>query len=324
MNTSRRALAGLLASPAMAPAFAAAQAPYPNRPIRFVIPWAPGGLNDVVARFINERVGRLLGQNIVNDFKPGAGSRIGVADVVRSAPDGYTIGMGNLGPLTIFPNLDRNPPYDVLRDIAPICMFAASPLVLVVNKDLPIRNVEELLAYARSRPHGLNYGSVGVGTAQHLIFELLRGGRNAPMTHVPYRGLQDSMIAIMANDVQAFFDALPSMQGPVRQGQVRAIAVTTPERVPNLPDVPTLKEQSFDIEVVTWYGLIAPKATPEAIQARLYEAYTTVGREPATQAFLAEQGLIYLENAPGEFARRMGPETERWGRIIRENNISLD
>ncbi|RVT98748.1 tripartite tricarboxylate transporter substrate binding protein [Rhodovarius crocodyli] len=324
MNTTRRALAGLLAAPALAPAFAAAQAPYPTRPIRFVIPWAPGGLNDLVARFINERVGQRLGQNIVNDFKPGAGSRIGVGEIVRAAPDGYTIGMGNLGPLTIFPNLDRNPQYNVLRDIAPICMFAASPLVLVVNKDLPVNNVAELIAYTRSRPGGLNYGSVGVGTAQHLLFEMMGTGRNLSMTHVPYRGVSDSMVAIMSNDVQAFFDALPSMLSPIRQGQVKPIAVTTPERVPHLPDVPTMKEQGIDIEVVTWYGLIAPKATPDAIQSRLYDAYTGVGREPATQTFLAEQGLIFLENAPGEFARRMGPETERWGKIIRDHNITLD
>ena len=318
MNTPRRLLPALLATPALA------QGAWPSRPIRFIIPWPPGGLNDVVARAFNERVGQGLGQNIVNDFRPGAGSRIGVAEIARAAPDGYTIGMGNLGPLTIFPHLDRNPAYDVARDLVPVAMFAASPLVLVVNNGLPVRNPAELLAYSRGRPGGINYASVGVGTAQHLIFEMLRGQVGLPMTHVPYRGTQDGLIALMQNDVQATFDALPSMQGPIRDGQVRAIAVTTPERVPSLPEVPTMKELGFDVDVATWYALIVPMGTPAPIQERLYAEYTRVAQLPDMQAFLAAQGLIYLPNAPGAFAARIAAETARWGAIIRANNIRLD
>jgi len=320
MQIARRALP-LMVMPLATPALAQS---WPTRPIRFVIPWPPGGLNDLVARAFNERVGQGLGVTIVNDFKPGAGSRIGVAEIARAAPDGYTIGMGNLGPLTIFPNLDRNPPYDVQRDLIPVAMFAASPLVLVVNRDLPVRTPAELLDYSRGRPGGINYASVGVGTAQHLIFEMLRGQVNLPMTHVPYRGFQDGLLAVMQNDVQATFDALPSMQGPIRDGQVRALAVTTPERVPVLPDVPTLKELGYDVEVATWYALIVPAGTPEPIQSRLYAEYTRVAQLPEMQRFLAEQGLIYLPNAPGAFAARIVAETRRWGEIIRANGIRLD
>ncbi len=326
MNIARRALPALIAT-AIASLIAtrALAQGWPTRPIRFVIPWPPGGLNDLVARAFNDRVARLLGQSIVNDFRPGAGSRIGVAEIVRAAPDGYTIGMGNLGPLTIFPNLDRNPSYDVARDLVPVAMFAASPLVLVVNNGLPVGTPSELLAYSGGRAGGINYASVGVGTAQHLIFEMLRGQAGGiPMQHVPYRGTQDSLIALIQNDVQAMFDTLPSMQGPVRDGQVRAIAVTTPERVPALPAVPTMKELGFDVDVATWYALIVPAGTPAAVQSRLYDAYTAVAQEPGMQRFLAEQGLIYLPNAPGAFSARIAAETRRWGEIIRVNGIRLE
>lgn len=310
---ARRALPALLATPALAQ-FA--------RPIRFIVPWPPGGLNDLVARHFNDRVAQALGQQIITDFRPGAGSRIGVAEIARAPADGSVIGMGNLGPLTIFPHLDRTPSYDVARDFAAICMFAASPLVLVVNNAQPARTPAELLA----RPGGFNYASVGVGTAQHLIFEMLRGTRTPPpaLQHVPYRGTQDSLIALMQNDVQAMFDALPSMLGPIRGGQVRPIAVTTPARVPQLPDVPTLSELGHAVEVATWYGLIAPAALPQPMQTRLYEEYTRVAQSAETQRFLAEQGLIYLPNAPGEFARRIAAESARWGQIIRANNIRLE
>ncbi|MCS6891001.1 MAG: tripartite tricarboxylate transporter substrate-binding protein [Rhodovarius sp.] len=323
MRLSRRLLplvGALLGAPTAAPA----QGWVPQRPIRFIVPWPPGGLNDLVARFFNDRVAQALGQSIITDFRPGAGSRIGVAEIARAAPDGYTIGMGNLGPLTIFPNLDRTPAYNVQRDLAAICMFAASPLVLVVNPGLPVTTPAELLAFARARPGGINYASVGVGTAQHLIFEMMRGPTGIPMQHVPYRGTQDSLVALMQNDVQAMFDTLPSMQGPVRQGQVRAIAVTTPMRLAALPEVPTLKEVGIDVEVVTWYGLIAPAGTPLPVQDRLFREYTRVAEAPETQAFLQQQGLIYLPNAPGEFARRIAAETARWAEIIRANNIRID
>ncbi|MES2712403.1 MAG: tripartite tricarboxylate transporter substrate binding protein [Pseudomonadota bacterium] len=317
MTLPRRALP-LLATALAAPAIA--QAP---RSIRFVVPWPPGGLNDLIARAFNDRVSRLMGVTIVNDFKPGAGGRIGVAEVARAAPDGLTIGMGNLGPLTIFPNLYRDMPFDVARDLAPITMFAASPLVLVVNNDLPVRSVAELIAAARAQPGRLNYASIGVGTAQHLLFEMFRAQDGIAMEHIPYRGNTDSLIAIMQSDVQAMFETLPSLLGPIADGKVRAIAVTTGERVPSLPQVPTLKESGLDLEVTTWYAVIAPARTPENVLATLYAAYTEVSRTAEMQRFLAEQGLIYAANTRAEFAARIVAETARWGRIIRDRRISV-
>ncbi|MBR0661830.1 Bug family tripartite tricarboxylate transporter substrate binding protein [Neoroseomonas oryzicola] len=323
-QTSRRALPALLGLAAAA-RVARAQAPWPSRPLRFVVPWPPGGLNDLIARAFNDRVGAALGQTIVNDFKPGAGGRIGVAEVARAAPDGYVIGMGNLGPLTIFPNLYRDMPFDVARDLAPVTMFAASPLVLVVNKDLPAQSVADLIALAKARPGRLNYGSVGIGTAQHLIFEMFRQRDGIAMEHVPYRGNTDSLIALLANDIQAMFETLPTILPAIRDGRVRALAVTTPTRVPQLPEVPTLAEAGQPgIEVSTWYAVIAPARTPDAVLDRLYAVYTEVAQRPDMQQFLAEQGLIYLPNTRAGFAERIAAESARWAAIIRERGISVN
>ncbi|MBR0683579.1 tripartite tricarboxylate transporter substrate binding protein [Roseomonas eburnea] len=323
MTLLRRSLPALLSLAAPA---AMAQAPaWPARPIRFVVPWPPGGLNDLIARAFNDRVGAALDQTIVNDFKPGAGGRIGVAEVARAAPDGYTIGMGNLGPLTIFPNLYRDMPFDVARDLAPVTMFAASPLVLVINKDLPVNSVAELIALAKAQPGKLNYGSVGIGTAQHLIFEMFRQRDGIAMEHVPYRGNADSLIALLANDIQAMFETLPTILPAIRDGRVRALAVTTPARVPQLPQVPTLAEAGQPgIEVVTWYAVIAPARTPEPVLDRLYATYTEVAQLPEMQRFLAEQGLIYLPNTRAGFAQRIAAESARWAGIIRDRGISVN
>ncbi|OGA01589.1 MAG: hypothetical protein A3H35_01780 [Betaproteobacteria bacterium RIFCSPLOWO2_02_FULL_62_17] len=298
---------------------------WPAKPVRFVVPWPPGGLNDVLARFVNDRVSRGLGQPVVLDFKPGAGGRIGVAEVARAAPDGYTIGMGNLGPLTIFPNLYRDLPYDVKRDLLPITMFAASPLVLVVPNNLPAKSVRELIVMAKAQPGKLNYASVGIGTAQHLIFEMFKKKDGADMVHVPYKGTSESLPALIAGQVQVMFETLPSMLPHIKGGRMRALAVTTPERVGPLPEVPTLVESGYpEVDVVTWYALIVPKGTPRAVVDRLYKEYTAVAQLPEVQKFLADQGLVYLPNTQDQFATRIEAESARWGQIIREQNIRVE
>lgn len=315
----------LLASPAiLLPGHALAQPAWPAKPVRFIVPWPPGGLNDLIARTFNDPVGRALGQPLVNDFRSGAGSRIGVAEVARAQPDGYTIGMGNLGSLTIFPHLFRDMPYDAARDLIPIVMFAASPLVLVVANDVPVRTVPEFMAWVKGRPGHSNYASVGIGSAQHLIFEMFRERDGIAMEHIPFRGTNESLPAMMRGDIQAMFDTLPLMMSHTRDGSIRALAVTTPSRVPQLPDVPTLKELGYDIDIVTWYGVIAPTGTPAPIVNRLHDEYARVAGLPETQRFLADQGLIYIPNERGEFARRVAAERDRWGQLIRAQNITVN
>ncbi|MBW6396929.1 tripartite tricarboxylate transporter substrate binding protein [Roseomonas sp. HJA6] len=325
MNTPRITRRALPALAALAAAPAAAQASWPTRPIRFVVPWPPGGLNDLLARAFNDKVGPILGQTIVNDFKAGAGGRIGVAEVARANPDGYTIGMGNLGPLTIAPHLTRDMPYDVAKDIAPVMMFAASPLVLVVPASLPVNTLAEFAARVRSASGRMNYGSIGVGSPQHLTFELIIAGERMQIEHIPYRGTGDSMIALLGGDIQAMFETLPTILPAIRDGRVRALAVTTPDRVPQLPDVPTLAESGHPgFAVASWYAVIAPARTPTAILDRLYDVYTQVATTPEMQSFLAEQGLIYLPNTRTNFAERIAAESARWAGIIRDRGISVN
>lgn len=318
----RKLVAGVLLL--FASTFVTAQE-WPSRPIRFVVPWPPGGLNDILARTINDRASKALGQPIVNDFKAGAGGRIGVAEVTRAAPDGYTIGMGNLAPLTIFPHLFKNMPYDAARDVVPVTMFAASPLVLVSSNTFPAKTVAEVIAAARAQPGQLNYASVGIGTAQHLIFEMFRRRDGIQMQHVPYKGTNEALPALITNQVQVTFDTLPSMLPQIRAGKIRPIAVTTPQRVPQLPEVPTLAEVGYpEVDVATWYALIVPVGTPQPVIERLYKEYTAAAQTPEVQKFLADQGLVYLPNAPGQFAQRVQAESARWGQIIREQNIRVE
>ena len=297
---------------------------WPARPVRFVVPWPPGGLNDVIARAFNERVSLALGQTVITDFRAGAGGRVGVAEVAKAAPDGYTIGMGNLGPLTIFPTLYKQMPFDVKRDLIPVTMFAASPLVLVVSGDSPIKTVQDLVTAAKQKPGAYNFASVGIGGPQHLIFELLKSRAGFDMVHVPYKGTTESLPAILAGDVHTTFDTLPFLLPHIRSGKVRALAVSTPGRVPQLPDVPTLKELRLgDTDVVTWYALIVPARTPRAIVDRLYREYTAVAQLPEIQKLLAEQGLVYIPNSTAEFQARIEEETKRWATVIRDNRIEV-
>ena len=306
-------------------ALPAAAQEWPAKPIRFVVPWPAGGLNDLIARAFNDRVGKAMGQTIVNDFKPGAGGRIGVAEVARAQPDGYTIGMGNLGPLTIFPNLYKNMPYDAKKDFVPITMFAASPLVLVTNNTLPVKSVADLIGLAKYQPGKMNYASVGIGTAQHLIFEMFKKRDGANLVHVPYKGTNESLPDLIDNRVQFMFDTLPLMQPQIRGGKIRALAVTTPQRVPSLPEVPTLAEVGYpDINVVTWYAVIAPAGTPRPVVDRLYREYTAVAQLPEVQKFLSDQGLVYLPNTQGQFASRIDAERARWAQIISEQGIKVE
>ncbi|QRF61886.1 tripartite tricarboxylate transporter substrate binding protein [Variovorax paradoxus] len=297
---------------------------WPNRPIRFVVPWPPGGLNDTIARAFNDRVGQVLGQPVVLDFKPGAAGRIGVSDVARSAPDGYTVGMGNLGPLTIHPVLYKQMPNDVKKDLLPIAMFAASPLVLVVPVTSQFKSARELVEAARAKPGAYNFASVGLGSPAHLTFELVNAKAGIQIVHVPYKGTNEALPAVIAGDVHATFDTLSSLQPFIKAGKLRPLAVTTAERVAQLPEVPTLKELGLlDDPVLSWYALIAPARTPAAIVAKLYKAYGDAAQTPEIQKLLAAQGLIYLPMSSAEFQAGIDKETARWARIIQDHRIEV-
>ncbi len=298
---------------------------WPAKPVRFIVPWPAGGLNDLIARVYNDEVSKAIRQPVVVDFKAGAGGRIGITELARAAPDGYTIGMGNLGPLTIYPHLYKTLPYDVRKDLVPVTMFAVSPQVLVVTNKLPAKDVGELVALAKKEPGKLNYASVGIGSLQHLALQLVLTKAGAQMVHVPYKGTSESLPNLIAGEVHAMIDTLPVLLTQIRAGKIRALAVTTPQRVPQLPDVPTLTEAGYpEVDAVSWYAVMVPTGTPEAIISRLYAEYTAAAQTPAVKKFLLEQGLIYLPNTREQFAARIQAESERWGRIVQDQKISLD
>jgi tripartite-type tricarboxylate transporter receptor subunit TctC len=328
MKITRRLLTNLLcAAPLSAAVQAQAQSPgeWPTRPVRFLVPWPAGGLNDVIARSFNDKVSKSLGQTVITDFKAGAAGRIGVTEIAKAKPDGYTIGMGNLGPLTIFPSLYKQMPYSVKDDLIPITMFAASPLVLVVSGDSAIKTVKDLIDAAKAKPGVLNYASVGPGSPAHLTFEILKKRTAIDLLHVPFKGTNESLPAMFAGDIHAMFDTLPLALPHIQAGKLRALAVTTLERVPQLPDVPTLKELSHvNDEVVTWYAVIAPAGTPQPIVDRLYKEYTAAAGTPEVKKMLTDNGLIYLPNTMAQFQTRIVEETARWAQLIKENNLQLD
>lgn len=328
MKLTRRLFTSLLsAAPVSVASSGIAQtaSDWPNRPVRFLVPWPAGGLNDIIARSFNDKVSQALGKNIVTDFKPGAAGRIGVTEIAKARPDGYLIGMGNLGPLTIFPSLYKQMPYSVKDDLIAITMFAASPLVLVVSGDSAIKTAKDLIDAAKAKPGVLNYASVGPGSPAHLTFELLKKRAAIDLLHVPFKGTNESLPAMFAGDIHAMFDTLPLALPHLQAGKLRALAVTTLQRVPQLPDVPTLKELSLgDDEVVTWYAVIAPAGTPQPIVDRLYREYTAAAGTPEVKKMLTDNGLIYIPNTMAQFQERIARETARWAQIIRENKLQLD
>ena len=322
MKISRLLLAILLCA---APLWTSqAQTDYPTRPVRFLVPWPAGGLNDIIARSFNDKVSQSLGKQVITDFKAGAAGRIGVTEIAKAKPDGYTIGMGNLGPLTIFPSLYKQMPYSVKDDLIPITMFAASPLVLVVSGDSPIKTVKDLIDAAKAKPGVLNYASVGPGSPAHLTFELLKKRTGVDLLHVPFKGTNESLPAMFSGDIHAMFDTLPLALPHIQAGKLRALAVTTLQRVPQLPDVPTLKELSLgDDEVVTWYAVIAPAGTPQPIVDKLNAAMRKIGKMEAVVARANQLGTVLKDWTPGEMNSFAKGEVETWGKVIRDNNITF-
>ena len=330
MKITRRLLTNLLCAAPLSAAFqshaqTAGVGDWPSRPVRFIVPWPAGGLNDIIARSFNDKVSAALGKTVITDFKAGAAGRIGVTEIAKAKPDGYTIGMGNLGPLTIFPSLYKQMPYTVKDDLIPITMFAASPLVLVVSGSSPIKTVKDLIDAAKAKPGVLNYASVGPGSPAHLTFEILKKRTAIDLLHVPFKGTNESLPAMFAGDIHAMFDTLPLALPHIQAGKLRALAVTTLQRVPQLPDVPTLKELGLvEDEVVTWYAVIAPAGTPQPIVDRLYKEYTAAAGTPEVKKMLTDNGLIYLPNTMAQFQARIVEETARWAQLIKENNLQLD
>jgi tripartite-type tricarboxylate transporter receptor subunit TctC len=320
-DVPRRALAVAFLS--LAAATAAPAQSYPTRTVEIVVPFAVGGSNDILARLIGDGLSKRLGQPFVAINRPGANTNTGTLQVVKAAPDGYTLAMGTFG-LAANPSLYRKLPFDPLRDLAPITMIATAPGLLVVPASLPVNTVAELVAYLKAHPGELNYASYGAGSSPHLAAELFQSITGTKMVHVPYSGGGPASVGLMGNNVQMLIGGIPPLLGLVRGGQLKAIALAADRRSPLLPDVPTFIEGSLDFRAGPWFGLLAPAKTPEPIIATLHREMAGLLHEPAARERITEQGTDVVGSTPDEFRAFLKAETERLSIVIRNANIHLD
>jgi tripartite-type tricarboxylate transporter receptor subunit TctC len=319
--TRRLALAGLAAAP-LIPA-AAQTAEWPSRPVRFVVPYPPGGPTDIMGRVVAQRLTQDLPQPVVVENRTGASGSIGSEQVARAAPDGTTF-LVNASAHVILPHMLRVP-YDALADFVPVTNIASVPLILVVTPALPVRSVAELIAHAKANPGRLSFASSSNGGAPHLAGELFKLMAGVEMMHVPYRGSGQALPDLMAGNVQVMFDSMPSSAGAVREGRLRALAVTTEGRQSAFPDLPTIAEAGLPgYEISTWYGIWAPARTPADIVARLQAAVAAGLRAPEAQERMAALGAVPVADSPEHFAGFVRREFERWGKLVRDANIRAD
>jgi tripartite-type tricarboxylate transporter receptor subunit TctC len=298
---------------------------FPAHPVRLVAPFPPGGPVDGLARLVGEHFTRRTGQAVVVENRPGGGGNIGIEQVARAAPDGYTWLFVPQGNITINATLMTNLPFDWARDFAPVTLLATAPNMLVVSPALPVSSFRELVEYARARPGKVSYGSPGIGSALHLAGELLKREAGIDIVHVPYKGTTQAMADLMGGQIGMMLGAVPTLLPQVKAGKVRAIAVTVANRTPAAPDLPTLTESGLrDFDVPSWYGALVPARTPADIVARIQTEIAAILTLPEVQRSLEAQGLYPLPNTPAEFAARIRRETAVWARIIRETGIRAE
>ncbi|HVR53811.1 MAG TPA: tripartite tricarboxylate transporter substrate binding protein [Pseudorhodoferax sp.] len=323
----RRTLATLLACLLAAGhgASLAQTANWPTRPVRVVVPFPPGGATDIVGRAIAERLQATLGQPFVIENKAGASGNIGVADVARATPDGYTLVVGAAQTLTINPQLFGNLPFDPQKDLAPVAVVASVPNVLLASNKLPVKTPQELVAYARQNVGRLNYGSSSTGGTPHLSGELFKSMTGTFIVHVPYRGSAPAMQDLVGGQIDLMFDNLPAALPQIRAGTVRALAVTTLQRSVSAPDLPTLDEsglKGFDSQ--GWFALLAPAGTPQSVLQRLNTAVNEILTTPEFRERLLKVGADPVGGSIEEFRQRLRTETERWGGVIRAAGVKAE
>jgi len=323
MNPLRRILLAALATSALPLRLAHAQA-YPNKPLRLVVPYPPGGPTDVLARIVAAKLPEFLGQQVVLDNKPGASGMIGAEQVARAAPDGYTL-LSNASIHVINPGLFPKAGFDAISDFVPITQLASVPLILVVNNELPVRSVKELIAYAKEHPGKLNFGSSGNAAAPHLAGESFKIATGVSMQHVPYKGSAPALTDLIGGQVQLMFDSMPSAMPHVKAGKIRPLAVTTAKRAAAVPDLPTIAEAGVPgYDISTWYGVWAPRGTPLEIVDRVYVEIAKVLNLPDTRERYAALGAEPVGSTPDEFAAYCKSELTKWAKIVRESGAKAD
>jgi tripartite-type tricarboxylate transporter receptor subunit TctC len=318
-----RILAAVLAVAALAAAPAAAQV-YPDKPVKVIVAYAPGGGADIVARIISQKLSERLGQQFVVVNMPGASGAIGTAAAARSDADGYTLFLGQTAEMSILPNISNNLRYDPLKDFEPIAQITSYPYVIAVHPSVQAKTLAELIAYAKKHPGELNFGTPGVGSSAQLAVELFMRSVGVQFTHIPYRGSGPALQATVAGTLQLIFGDAASTTSLAEAGQVRALAVTAGKRSPKLPNVPTVKETGVDYEVAAWHGFFAPAGTPAAIVEKVNKEINAILQDPALRKRFEQDGIEAIGGTPQDFGKYVRSEIERWGTVAKQAQIKID
>jgi tripartite-type tricarboxylate transporter receptor subunit TctC len=302
-----------------------ALAEYPDKPVKIIVPYPPAGTTDILARLIAQRLSERMKQPFVIENRPGASGAIGSVAVAKSPADGYTLLMGTLNSHGINPALFKNLPYDAGKDFAPITIVGSTPNVLAVHPSVPARNLAELLALARAKPGSLNFGSTSQGGSPHMSGELLKSLTGVDIAHIPYKGAGPMLIDLIGGQVQMGFDNLPSSIGHIRSGKIRAIAVTTAQRFPGTPEIPTMAESGVPgYEVSAWFGLLAPAGTPKPVIDALYASIAAILRQPEVMKQLFDLGAEPGGNTPEAYARQIAADVEKWKKVVAATGVKAE
>lgn len=301
----------------------AAQA-FPNKPIRFVVPFPPGGGNDILARALAPKMSEILGQQVVIDNRAGAGGNIGADFVAKSPPDGYTIVIAS-NQVTMNPWIYSKLPFDIAKDFAPVAQVASVPMLLAIHPEVPATNLKEFIALAKAKPGSLNYSTPGLGTPQHIAFEVFNFDAGVKVTHVPYKGTSPSIVDLIGGQVQATLGTMASLDQHVKSGKVRPIAVSTPQRSPAMPDIPTIEEGGLKgYNVPLWYSVLAPANTPKDIVAKISASIRDALKDPQTKAQLERQGFVESYLDPEQMSALITKDLAYWQKAIQNIGLKLD
>ena len=295
---------------------------YPSKPVRLVVPFAPGGANDIIARVMAQRLAEPLGQQVIVDNRGGAGGALGAETVARAVPDGYTLLLANPGPNAINPSLMAKPPYDPVKDFSAVTLMAVSPMVLVVNPALPAKNVQEFIALARAKPGQINFGSSGTGAITHLSMEYFKVRTKTDLVHIPYKGANVALTELIGNQVSASFVALGSYTPLMSSNKLRPLGLAARERSAQLPDVPTINESGLpNFEVTNWFGIVGPAKLSKPIVDRLNGEIGRILKSPDMQERFVTLGFVSRGGSPAEFEQFVKAEIARWSDVIKAQGI---
>ena len=298
---------------------------YPSRPVRLVVPFPPGGGTDIMARLVGTHLTEKLGASMIIDNRGGAGGSIGTEFAAKANPDGYTLLLGSVSTISMNPSLYPKLAYDTLKDLAPVALFASAPSVLVVPSDLPVKSLKDLITLAKAKPGQLNFASAGSGTASHLGSELLKMTTGIDVVHVPYKGTAPAITDVLARRVSMMIAPIPTVVPMVKAGQLRPLAVTSLARSSLMPDVPTAVQSGLaDFEVVIWFGILAPSATPQPIIETLNRQLNDMARLAEVKERLAAQGAEPISSTPEEFAAKIRDDLKKWARVVQVSGAKLD